>query len=141
MKESQQNLIDKQDKKIIAFNEDEGKPLKNKNKPNILKSVIINISNTFNKKDENKKDDNNKDEHVKDKYPIELELDGNHSITIIKTKLKIHWVHHYKEKNYEQRLNILFYIILPVLASINLIGIFQIISVMNALSKVLSNSF
>ena len=136
MKESQQNLIDKQDKKIIAFNEDEGKPLKNKNKPNILKSVIININNTFNKKDEN-----NKDEQVKDKYPIELELDGNHSITIIKTKLKIHWVHHYKEKNYEQRLNILFYIILPVLASINLIGIFQIISVMNALSKVLSNSF
>ena len=93
MKESQQNLIDKQDKKIIAFNEDEGKPLKNKNKPNILKSVIININNTFNKKDEN-----NKDEQVKDKYPIELELDGNHSITIIKTKLKIHWVHNYKEK-------------------------------------------
>ena len=45
----------------------------------------------------------------------------------------------YKEEKY--CLNLLFYIILPFLVSLNLIGIFQIISVMNALYKVLSNLF
>ena len=38
-------------------------------------------------------------------------------------------------------LNTFFFIALPLLTSLNLIGIFKIISVMNALFKVLSNSF
>ena len=143
MKESEQNLIDKQDQKNIIFNEDESKPLKKNSK--IFNSVMMNISNTLDKEDENKKDDNNKEdknEDENDKYPIKLILDGkSDSITIIKSKFQTPWVHHYKEKYYYRSLNVLFYIILPLLASINLIGIFQIISVMNALFKVLSNSF
>ena len=147
--EEKENLIDNQENDNNKINNDEKLPLKKKESEIIFQSVIMNINKTLsgenNKEDNNKGDDNKEDnnnENEKEEYPIKLVLEGKKdSITIIKSKLQAPWVHHFKENKYGLVIKTLFYIVLPFLASINLIGIFQIISIMNALFKVLSNEF
>ena len=115
-----------------------------KNDDTVFQSVIMNINKTLtgddNKEDDNKKDNNGNN---KEEYPIKLVIEGRQdSIIIIKSKLQAPWSHNYKDKWYNIGIKTLFYFVLPFLvASINLIGIFQIISVMNALFKVWSNAF
>jgi len=136
MEEKEQNLLDNQEQDNNIKNIDEKAPLKNNE---ILNSIIIDIKKTLNESDNNKEDENNKDDNEgdeKEEYPIKVILEREQkSVTIIKSKLQTPWTQHYKEE--KRCLNFLFYIILPFLVSLNLIGIFQIISVMNALSTAL----
>ena len=139
-----ENLLDnEQDNNINNINNnirnvDEKVPLKKEE----IHEIAINIEKNLSEGNGNKKDDNNKDE---EEYPIRINIgrEGEEElITIIKTKLKTHWAQNYKEKKmFNRYVNTYFYIALPLLTSVNLIGIFKIISVMNALFKVLSNSF
>ena len=124
-------------------NADENVPLKN----DIIPKITKNIEKNLYEGDDNKEDDNSKDNNKEDEveeFPIRLELEEEKEpLIIIKTKLQTHWAQNYKEKDCKwcNYIIVLFYIILPLITSLNLIGIFQIISVMNALYKVLSNSF
>ena len=138
-----ENLLDNEQENNInninnnnLRNVDEKVPLKKEE----IHEIAINIENNLIEGNDNNKDDNKEDE-----YPIRINIgrEGEEElITIIKTKFKTYWVQNYKEKKmFSYCLNTFFFIALPLLTSLNLIGIFKIISVMNALFKVLSNSF
>ena len=135
-----ENLLDNEQENNINNNNirnvDEKVPLKKEE----IHEIAINIENNLIEGNDNNKDDNKEDE-----YPIRINIgrEGEEElITIIKTKFKTYWVQNYKEKKmFSYCLNTFFFIALPLLTSLNLIGIFKIISVMNALFKVLSNSF
>ena len=140
-----ENLLDVQDsiQDNIKNNADENVPLKNEIIPKITKNIEKNLyEGGDNKEDDNSKD-NNKEDEVEE-FPIRLEIEEEKEpLIIIKTKLQTHLAQNYKEKDCKccNNITVFFYIILPLITSLNLIGIFQIISVMNALHKVLSNSF
>ena len=131
------NLIDEQDNKQDnkqdnnIKNIDEKEPFK---KSKDIKSILKHIEKGLNEEDDDKEDE-------KEEYPIKVELEGNQGqITIIKTQLQTCWAHNYDNKIDRILIKTFFYLFLPFLTSINLIGIFQIISVMNALYKALIGS-
>ena len=166
-----ENLLDEQDNNInnnnININNinnntnnnninniDEKVPLKNK----IIHSITNNIEKNLCEGDDNIEEeeevedeneesedkDEDEDEDEERKYPIRIELEGEQeSLIIVKSKFQTHWVQNYKETKNSSKYYVyfFFYFALPLLTSLNLIGIFQIISVMNALFKVLSNAF
>ena len=150
-----ENLLDEQDNNINnndinnnnINNVDEKVPLKNK----IIHSITYNIEKNLYEGDDNSEDEEGEDEEREDegedeerKYPIRIELEGEQeSLIIVKTKFQTHWAQNYKEtkNSYRYYVYSFFYFALPLITSLNLIGIFQIISVMNTLSKVLSNAF
>ena len=159
-----ENLLDEQDNNINnndinnnnINNVDEKVPLKNK----IIHSITNNIEKNLCEGDDNNEEeeeeevegedeesedkDEDEDEDEERKYPIRIELEGEQeSLIIVKTKFQTHWVQNYKEtkNSYRYYVYSFFYFALPLITSLNLIGIFQIISVMNSLSKVLSNAF
>ena len=128
-------FLEKNDNNIL--NIEEKRPLKAlkeiiredniKEKEN-LKLVLQSIENNLDKEIITEKNINDKPEEKKDikkeiEYKIKIAFEGNRE----KTK-------------YMCFLWIIFSIFLPIFISINLIGIFQIISVMNALSEVLKRS-
>ena len=149
-----ENLLDEQDNNINnnninnnninnnnINNVDEKVPLKNK----IIHSITNNIEKNLCEGDDSSEDEEENEEKDEEReYPIRIELEGEQdSLILVKTKIQTHWVQNYKETQNSSKYYVytFFYIALPFITSLNLIGIFQIISVMNALSKVLSNSF
>ena len=128
------NLLPEQDNKIKNVDENEYlKKSKNENEEKMkekkhLHSILINIANKLDEEDDN-------DDEKDNQYPIKID-----QITKIKTRIQSHWVQNTDDKCYSCGLWILFSFLLPFLTSINLIGIFQIISVMNAFSKALKSA-